>query len=195
MELREWLPLVVSGVLGLAGIVAGLWGTLATLRAQRQRDERDAAERQAAAQRADREAQRRHLLEERRAAYAAFVAEALPLRAVILARSRRYFMDGYSKVRDLTEEDWSAVEHASASVQIVAPPEIGSSVRVLIAIMRLAWVRSTRSALARSGGDDDEEAAREAAGARVREKWDEVIRGMNADLFGRDDQSEAAENE
>ncbi|MFB8229694.1 hypothetical protein [Cellulosimicrobium sp. NPDC055967] len=70
MELREWLPLVVSGVLGLAGIIAGLWGTLANLRAQDRRDKRAAAERSEQADRDIEAARRAHLLDERRVAYA-----------------------------------------------------------------------------------------------------------------------------
>ncbi|MFF2830578.1 hypothetical protein ACFVSK_02345 [Cellulosimicrobium cellulans] len=137
MELREWLPLVVSGVLGLAGIVAGLWGTLANLRAQERRDKRAAEERSEQADR-DAEASRRaHLLDERRSAYAELIGAAFAWSGIIRERFRHDYLGD-----DASDAAADRMRDAAALAQLVGPPAVRESVQETLSVFNVADVDS-----------------------------------------------------
>lgn len=187
MELREWLPLVISGVLGLAGIVAGLWGTLATLRAQRQRGDRESAERAAEAERsaAEREraakreleaAQRAHLLDERRSAYTELARAVLPWMEKVGRRISPYRPDGDDGGPvGRADPAWGETERAVAMVRLVAPRPIGEDARRLY--MRLKNAESDTL-------DASMEYEFKADSVRDADRaYNALLKAMNADLL------------
>ncbi|ANC29932.1 hypothetical protein [Isoptericola dokdonensis] len=177
MELREWLPLVISGVLGLAGIIAGLWGTLATLRAQRQRDDRAAMERTEQADRDAQAARLAHLLDERRSAYADLIAASMEMADLIHQRMRVAHPSVDYEETDYSRSPVKRTRDGIALVQLLAPPDVGAEVRKALAPLMLGDIDSLN--YARTGQDSGGvwrsiHDADEAVG--------DIIRVLNADL-------------
>lgn len=137
MELREWLPLVISGALGLAGIIAGLWGTLANLRAQDRRDRRAAVERSVQADRDIEAARRAHLLDERRTAYADLIGAAFAWSGIIRERFRHDHL-----VEDASDAAADRMRDAAALVQLVGPPAVRKVVLETLSAFKVADVDS-----------------------------------------------------
>lgn len=178
MELREWLPLAITGFVGLAGIVATLWVNLANLAAQKRRDTDAAAEREANAKREAEVVRRAHLLDERRAAYVELVTAALPWVNKIHRRMSPYRPsgdDGGPVGR--ADPAWEATERAVAMVQLVARPDVGIAAQGLYTWLAFAENDSAGIATA--------EATRDHAAPAVRDMdkaWSNLLTVMNADL-------------
>ncbi|MHA7617413.1 hypothetical protein ACX12M_02730 [Cellulosimicrobium cellulans] len=144
MELREWLPLAITGFVGLAGIVATLCVNLANLRAQARRDSNAAAEREASAKREVETARGAHLRDERVKAYADLVASTQKWATVI---RRRLDVTTPGDLPGPPEDDDATIRAArdtGALVQLLAPPEVGTVVTDTLAAFHLAdWESRT----------------------------------------------------
>lgn len=177
MELREWLPLVVSGVLGLAGIIAGLWGTLANVRVQRDRDKRDAQARDAAAKRDAEAARRAHLLDERRSAYADLIAATLTWMSVIRRRVDLTTPGDEPRVPQQDDVTVKTTRDAAALVQLLAPSDVGAVASTTLSALTLADMDSRAYAY-----DKRDQPAVWQAIRDMEEAVSHLIKTLNADL-------------
>ena len=136
MEPGEWVPLAITGTLGLAGIGATLWGNLANLAAEKRRDAEAAVEREATAKREAEAARLTHLLDERRAAYADLVS--VVSECIVHVKRRSAVSDLAVRANTAGEssleafELWTTMSRTAAVVRVLAPREVRTQVQGVV---------------------------------------------------------------
>lgn len=170
MELGDWLPLAITGLVGLAGITATLGTNLANLAAQKRRDALEMAARE-----------RAHLLDERRAAYAelvALVSECIVHVDRPLTRITDFIGSSPSESaseRSLEAVDlWTRLSRASAVARVLAPQGVGAKVDRVASQFRLGGSFIAQPTLFVKGSST----------SAVRSSLTTLIAAMHEDLTG-----------
>ena len=138
--------------------------------------EREAAERRETTAREAEEACRRHLLDERRAAYADLVSAALPWINKVHRRMGGHPWTG-SGAGLVARDDpvWTETERALAIVHLLAPPEVGDSARGMHIWLMVAELETAQASQGQS--EVEVPAVRDLDVA-----WGSMLTAMNADL-------------
>ncbi|WP_251153302.1 hypothetical protein [Cellulosimicrobium sp. Marseille-Q4280] len=178
MEPGEWLPLAITGAVGLAGIAATLWGNLSNLAAQKRRDIDAATERRETAEREAEAARRVHLLEERRDAYLQLTVAAsewidvmnhragLSLGAAVLTAPEGLAADSAG------EGFRTRVARCVATTRLVGPVEVNDAAQDMLHVLNGVDANARRY---RAVVSDDVE--------RVQIRFDRLVVTMKTDLM------------